>query len=680
MARNLLRKRQILMLSGATILIAIFAFQLLSAARQQSISWDEDDHIYAGYMSWMHGDFGLNPEHPPLLKLVATLPILHMPLQVPALQNRFFKLDAFLGGKDFVFKNDAETILSRVHVAASVFALCLLALAFAAANEMFGAGAAFITLGLLAFDPNLLAHGAMVATDTALSCVLFATIYAFYRYVKHPRTARLIVTGGAAGLALATKHSAILLLPMAVMLAVCELVRERHGAPTDAAPAPPSPTLRAHALRLTFAIVAISAIGVAVLWASHGFRYAARPAGLQLNPTLAEFIPQLSRRHDAALISFFARWHLLPESYLYGLVDVRNMSDFYPTYLLGKPYPHGVWYYFPVVFLIKSTVGFLALLLVAVGALIKRKVVISREVLFLTIPPVFYFVVAMASGMNIGLRHILPLYAFLAVLIGGVGWMLIRQRKMWAYVVACLAFLHIASAAHSYPDYIPYANELWGGPSQTYRLLSDSNVDWGQQLKFTSKYLKDRGIKDCWFVYFAEGVVDTHYYGIPCKPLPTADSLWVNENMDVPEAIDGPVLISAGDLSAAEFGPGVSLNPYDQFILMRPAAVIQNAVFVYEGHFEIPLAAALIHVQKAGNLLAESKLDEARAEAQKAVSLAPDAVSPHATLGDVLTAMKRGGEARVHYQRALELARTVKPDFQIGWREPLERKLRSARR
>ncbi|HYH00032.1 MAG TPA: glycosyltransferase family 39 protein [Terriglobales bacterium] len=664
--------RRVLIVAGAVVLIALFALQLFTSVRQQSISWDEDNHIYAGYTMWKNADYGLNPEHPPLLKLVAALPILNMQLQTPPMQDRYFKLQAFLGGKDFIFKNDAEAILTRARTAAAIFALCLLALVFVGTKEMFGTGAAFIALTLLAFDPNLLGHGAMVATDTAVSCLLFATIYAFYRYVKQPSVGRLVLTGVLAGLALSTKHNAILLLPMAVILAILEVVRGRGESANDQEP-------RHTAVRLGLAITAVGAIAVAVLWAFYGFRYAARPEGLNLNPALADFIPALRRWHEAALIAFLSKWRLLPESYLYGMTDVRIMSDFYQTYLLGKPYAHGIWFYFPFVFLIKTTVALLGFLLLAIAAFAVRALRLSREVIFVLVPPAVYLVAAMASGMNIGLRHILPMYVFVYIFVAAAAWALIRHRRQWAYVVAALVLFQVITSVRAYPDYIPYANEFWGGPSQTHKLLSDSNSDWGQQLKSTSKYLNENGIKKCWFVYFAAGVVDPSSYGIPCKPLPTTNTFWVNQEMDVPPSIDGPVLISAGNLSGFEFGPGPNLNPYEQFIGMKPKAVIQNAIFVFDGHFEIPLASALVHVQKARNLLGEKKNEEALAEAQQAASLAPEAVSPHDVLGDTLVALNRKEEARVHYERALELAKTVAPDFQAGWVGGLTEKLSDSR-
>ncbi|HME36274.1 MAG TPA: glycosyltransferase family 39 protein, partial [Candidatus Sulfotelmatobacter sp.] len=169
--------------------------QLALSVRQESITWDEDDHLYAGYMSWKAGDFGLNPEHPPLVKLLAALPVLPMQVKVPPLQGRNFKIEAFLNGKDFLFKNDANTMLFRARMAASLLTVLLAVLVFFAAREMFGTGAAFLALTLIVFDPNLLAHGALVTTDAGLSCFLFASIYAFYRYVKEPSALRLLVAG-----------------------------------------------------------------------------------------------------------------------------------------------------------------------------------------------------------------------------------------------------------------------------------------------------------------------------------------------------------------------------------------------------------------------------------------------------------------------------------------------------
>jgi 4-amino-4-deoxy-L-arabinose transferase-like glycosyltransferase len=659
--------------SGVAALLAVLFLQLAFSVRRNSITWDEDDHIYAGYMSWKRADFGLNPEHPPLVKLIAATPLLNMPLMAPVLEDRPFKLEAFLGGKDFLFKNDADRMLFRARMAASLFTLLLALFVFLAAREMFGTGAAFIALSLLVFDPNLLAHGAVVGTDAGLSCFMFASVYAFYRYVKTPSAWRLLAVGLATGLALACKHTGILVFPILFLLAMWEVLRHNRTAEHMDGPQPP---IGKRVRQLAVALVTISVVALAILWACYGFRYQARAEGRQLNPPLAEFVHNLSRPREVKLLQTVARFHLLPESYIYGLADVRIMSDFYTSFLLGRIYPHGVWFYFPVAFSIKSSLSFLVLLLLTIWAIATRGLTVGREILFLIIPPVFYLIIAMGSGMNIGVRHILPMYLFFWVLIGGAAWKLIEHNRHWTYVIVALLVFQAISTSRCYPAYLAYANELWGGPSQTYKLLSDSNSDWGQQLHDVKRYLDRRGVKDCWFIYFAEGVVDTNYYGIPCKPLPTADSLWVNEPANAPPVIDGTVLVSAGDLSGFEFGPG-PLNPYEQFKSLRPIAVIDYGVFVYDGHFEIPLAAALGHSQKAQQFLDVHRLSEALGEAQQAVALAPDAVNPDALLGDIFTAMERPAEARVSYQKALRLAKTVEPDFQIGWVKGLEKKLDS---
>jgi len=346
--------------------------------------------------------------------------------------------------------------------------------------------------------------------------------------------------------------------------------------------------------------------------------------------------------------------------------------------VLGKVYPHGVWFYFPVAFLVKSTVGVLALLLLSFGVVAMRRMTHWREVVFLIVPVIFYLIVALTVGMNIGVRHIIVVYAFLYALIGGATWALIRTSRRWAYVVVVFVLVHAASSVKAFPNYIPYANELWGGPSQTHKYLTDSNSDWGQQLKSIKQYLDQRGVKDCWFLYFAAGVAEPNYYGIPCKPLPTISTLWLNLPIDVPVSINGPVLISASNLSGVEFGPG-PLDPYGQFKLLKPSAMIDRGVFVFEGTFEVPLVAAISRTQKAYNLLQEKQLDLALQEAHAAVALAPESIQTNNALGDVLREMGQPQQARASYEKSLDLAKRIEPEFQTRSLPGIEERLQSVR-
>jgi predicted membrane-bound mannosyltransferase len=129
----------------------------------------------------------------------------------------------FLGGKALVFQNDTNAILFRTRITAMVFTVVLALLVFAAARDMFGVGAGLIALALIAFDPTLMGHSALATLDAGNACLMFWAIYAFYRYVKSPTAWRPIATGVIVGLALAAKHSAILLFPTMGALAIIEV-------------------------------------------------------------------------------------------------------------------------------------------------------------------------------------------------------------------------------------------------------------------------------------------------------------------------------------------------------------------------------------------------------------------------------------------------------------------------
>jgi len=662
-----LGRRQRWIAPGVVALLVILVLQLALSISRETQTWDEACHIYAGYRQWTHLDFGLNPEHPPLVKFLATAPLLGHSLKVPSLQDRFFKEQAFLAGRDFLYANHADWILFRVRMAASLLTVLLGLLIFAAGYEMFGTGPAFVALALFVFEPTVLAHGAMVTTDMGMACFLFATVYAFYRYLKKPTGWRLAVTAIAAGLTLATKHSGILLPPILMLLALVDVVRPFNAADSNLAM-----TRGKRTWRLALALILVGVIAVGMLWASYGFRYQARPEGDKLSPPLEEYAGHLKGALNAGVIRTLAHWRLLPESYLYGLADVKVIAEFSPSYLLGHVYRHGVWFYFPIAFVIKATLALLFLLFLLPVALALRRLTKGREVLFLAIPAAIYLAVGMASELNIGVRHMLPVYPSLVLLGAAAGWSFLGRNRIGCAVLVALMAFNVASSAPCFPAYFAHSNELWGGPSQTYRYLSDSNADWGQQLKTIRRYLEQRKIQDCWFVYFADIVADYRYYGIPCKPLPTIASLWLQPLTDAPAAIDGTVLISASTLSGYEFGPG-ELNPYIQFQKLRPVAVIDYGVFVYDGHFEVPLAAALNHAAVARRLFRADRLAEALAEAQAAAQLAPNSASAQAVLGEALRRTGRKDEAHEAFQRALILAQTVQPEYQAGLAAGLQR-------
>jgi 4-amino-4-deoxy-L-arabinose transferase-like glycosyltransferase len=583
-------------------------------------------------------------------------------LWIPPLRGRQFKAVAYLSGRDWLAHNDggSQHMVFEMRLTAGLLALGLSLAIFCAAREWFGETAAVIALALAVFEPNFAAHSALVTTDVGVSLFFLLSIYAFYRYVKKPTWLRLAMAGLAAGLLLATKHSGILLAPMLILLIAWEIATTPKG------------ERRRVALRLTGAFTTIVVLAVVVLWAFYGFRYVARPAGLEF-PTVAEYAQPLSHFNQAA-VNWIAKLHLLPESYLIGLVDVKRMAEFYPTFLLGRQWAHGVWWYFPLVIAIKTTLGMLALVVLAVAAIITGRLRARRELAFILIPWVVYLGVAMASGMNIGARHILPLYALACILAGAgvVAWSSTNRR--WTWVCGALVAAHIVSALLVFPNYIAYANEAWGGPRNVHRLLSDANVDWAQQLIQVKKWQDQHPGEECWFAYFAWPEVDPAVYGIQCHHLPTIDTLWLGGAEVTPPVISGNVLISAGDLSGCEW-PSEQMNPYRVFQRIAPVETIDHGVMVYQGSFEVKQAAAVSRAINAMQMIWKGNPQDALPLAREAVSIDRTDIMAQTALGDAAAALGMKDDAQKAWTAALEEAKKLEPDAQVSYVPDLERKI-----
>ncbi len=648
-------------LAGGLIVLQMILIAII--VHGESLTFDEGDHIFAGYMMWHSGDYGLNPEHPPLVKLVATLPLLHKDLWVPTLQHRWFKAEAYGDGRDFMERNDGPThgLLFSMRLAAGVFAVGLSVMVFLMGSELFGESAGLLALLLLVFEPNVLANSDLVTTDMGVACLLLATIYCFYLFARQPSVIRLLLTGLAAGLTLSAKHSGILLAPMLLGLALVEIACAERG------------RRKRMAGTLFGGIAAIGFLGVGVLWAFYGFRYAARPAGLVMNPTLSEYAAPLTGM-NSWVIGHLANWRLLPESYLMGLTDIHYAALQYPIFLLGHDYAHGVWWYFPVALSIKTTLGLIGLLVVAGIALISRRLRQRRELAYLFVPGAIYLAAAIASGMNIGTRHVLFLYPLAALLAAAGLTALAQQNRRWMWIGGALVACHIVSVMAVFPAEMAYGNEAWGGTANTHKYLSDSSVDWAQQLPHVKQWVDAHPGEECWFAYSAYPVLRPQAYGIPCHPLPTAHTGDEFLPVDVPATIHGNLLLSADDLEACDW-PSDQLNVFERFRWMPMAEQIDHSVFVYRGDFDVHEAAALAAVQKANILLGENRPAEALVAAKKAVALQPENLLAQTALGDAQAASGDKESARAAWQLALAAAHRLEADAQPLYVPDLEKKL-----
>ena len=656
--------RRILAGMAAAALFSVYAVEVTSSSHDLSAVWDEPTHILAGYRYWHAGDYGINPEHPPLAKLVGTFPLLFMHLKAPQVWRDDSKPKVVMQGRTFVYGNDADAILLRVRLAEAALGLLFVLVLFEAGYRMFGAGVAWIAAVLAVFEPNLLAHSTVVGTDFAFTCFNLAAVYALWRVAERPSFLRLIGCGVMTGLALASKHSAILLLlTLAVLAAVEVACRVKSAAPEK--------SHRRQVLKREVGVwigrlTVIYGVAVLVLWSFYAFRYQARPDGLPLWQSLPSYAALMKGHLAPLLITTAARFKLLPQSYLFGLIDVLMVTAG-PRLSVhsGHLYPRAVWYYFPVAFVIKSTIGFLALLILAVAAISLWAGQCFRKAAYLLIPPTIFMGVALTAGTNMGIRHVLPIYPFLILAAAAGAWALATRNRAWAIVVAALVIFHAASSLLTRPDYLAYSNELFGGTSKTYRSLSDSNADWGQGLREAQEYLARRDIKDCWLAYF--GTADPAYYHLPCKALPDPYLRWWHDPIPIPpETYHGVVLITATELAAPYWG-SEALNPYIHFLHMTPVANVGGSILVFDGDIDLRRASALGHMYRAWDLISAKNQEAAIQEALKAEDIFPTHPGPPFIIGYILAQAKRTEAARIQFETSLKLAEGADPTFQSLW-------------
>jgi Dolichyl-phosphate-mannose-protein mannosyltransferase len=640
------RKRNEFLFSTIVVLLfGLFAFQLWYHAVRASVTVDESPHILAGYRHLQCGDYGINPEHPPMAKMLAAIPLQFRAMNQPPWDcgsQMTSKPDSFTYGGRFLVENGVDGVVVPTRLSIALLSLFLAAMVFLAAREMFGRTEALVALALLAFEPNLIGHGSVVTTDMALSATAFAFIYTLYRYCRKTSWLRFIVVGLALGLMLSAKHSAVFFVGISFALLFADAVLFRSN----------ESRLTHHLLRRTAAFAAFFLIGLTILWGFYGFRYYAIPSATGDSGSVADYIkengrPEMAASFSAKATEIVSRTHIFPESYTLGMADViawgaRN------TFIFDRSYPTGQWFYFPVALTVKSSIALLLLLPLGFFYVFFNREK-RREMLFLLFPPIVFFVIASSSSFTTGIRHILPTYAFFIVAAAAGAVWLCRKFSFFKYILIALLVFHAFTAVRIAPNYQSFANDFWGGFNNTYHLFRDSNADTGQSVKLMNEYLARENITDCWF----DGYVHPELIRAvqPCRPLPSNLRILVSREVieAVPPVIEGTVFISVNELPPR----GTEYAPIAQ---AESVALIGGNILVFRGRFEIPVAAAMSRAYRAGQFLQINRIEEALAEGKAAVELAADDSRTHLAFGLALLRAGRKDEAKREFETTIELA------------------------
>lgn len=645
---------------AASILLALFVLLAVSSSLRQSPTIDEPVHLLGGYSYLKWGDYRVNPEHPPVVKMWAALPLLWLTIADPRASSPTWAeiLKTEPGGPVYPL---AQAMFFRWNDAGKIFFLAKLQMVFVSGvlalfvfiwgRQVFGFAAALVALFIYVLDPNILAHSTIIHTDLPFAAAIFIGCYFFCRALERLTWLDASLAVLLFGVAVVTKHSFIALAAIWFVLGVIKIFSRESWelalfTPSRSADSPSAKLLSLSAIFIVSAVTAYAAI-----WAVYGFRFDAVPGG---GSPLS-----LTRLPDRPLVesveSFVLTHRLLPEALVAGVLYNLKIWK-HAAYLLGQVSEDGFWSYFPIAFAVKTPLPTLLMLVASLFLFWRRKTWHAQ--VWLLVPVVIYFGLAVLSRFNIGIRHLLPIYPFLFVLIAGTVVQFWRSGGRIARgALAMLGLWYVGSALFIYPNYLAYFNELAGGPRGGHRILIDSNLDWGQDLKGLKPWLERNGGRQAQVIYF--GSAEPKYYGIDdfysAENLAERDRTGV-ENIELPPYL----VISANFLyGGAMFLPEDLAARVARYRSIAPAAVIGHSLLVYQ----IDPADSRVYADAAAISERKGMFNLAAILLRKSIQLHPADADTRYQLGGVLAQQKKFPEARVQLREAVRL----KPDFAAGY-------------
>ncbi|MEH1016070.1 phospholipid carrier-dependent glycosyltransferase [Micromonospora sp. CPCC 206060] len=516
----------------AAILLGQLAVAMLTAAREQSPTVDEPVYIGTAAVYLTRHSIQLNPEHPPLAKLLVAAALAPADVRLdPDYDEGQWRIgNRVLYGET----NDADRILFLARLPTILLTLLFGLVVYAFGRDLGTRWGGLLALTLYAFSPDVIAHGSLATNDVPLAGFLLTTLWLLWR-ARARWWPWLPLAGLAFGCAMATKMTALPVLPVVLLLAGWSgWQARRSGSGGSSSPGPTG--RRSRFLAGLAAAGLVGLLGTIVVWITY----------LIVDPRL-RFTHPAEIPHPDGLTGLLVRLLPLPEAYRSGLaVQLSFEQQDFPTYLFGELHPGTPWYYLPAAVLVKTPLGMLALWLAGASCLLAVRRFRSAAA-YLLLPAVVLLGVAMAGSRSFGVRYVIWLPLLLGVAAAG----LLAYRRRWVPVLvwAVAAFVAVSSV-RAFPYYLPYSNEAFGGPAETHRYLNDSNVDWGQDLRRLGEYLARHPTDEqVWLLYKGRG--SPAYYGIdaadPTKvPPEQVRGLLAVSEMRISLSPDGHAALVAG--------------------------------------------------------------------------------------------------------------------------------------
>jgi len=507
---------------AALLLLGIMFITAVSSMKEDSLTFDELAHIPAGYSYLTKQDYRLNPEHPPLIKDIQAIPLLFLDLNFPDNDQTWLQEESapawwvqFDFGKEFLYGsgNNPREIIFWSRFAAIIMLIFLGWLLFWWTKRITNNNVALGVLTLFAFSPTFLAHGRLANTDVgAVFGALLAIIF-WLKFLQTPTWKNVLLSGIAFGIAMLLKFSLVLLIPFFAILTFLYVFLFSK----------PLLSYLSKSLIVGFAGFML------IIWPVYQFHVWNYPAEQQLRDTIADISGHpIPPAKDIAIWMAGQEPLRAPAQYLRGLLMASQRTAWgNTTYYLGEISADSWQSYFPMLYLLKIPLAFhllslsaLCFFLIWLRKTSWRSIFDSARknfwliALFLWVA--VYWLAALIGNLNIGIRHLLPVFPFTYILavfgiyqaVKSISKTKLRQAVTFFFFL--LFGWYCFSSLSAFPHYLSYYNGLAGGTENGYKVAVDSNYDWGQDFYRLLTFVEEEKIEKIYLDYF--GGEDEEYW------------------------------------------------------------------------------------------------------------------------------------------------------------------------